>query len=119
VLLRQIAAAGMLVAAASLAAGLVASHQGEDVRTAVFLTLGLGQLVVALALRAPRLGWDWRERGLEASVLLAGVFQLAGVAVPGVRELLGTAPVAPLTMAVVLALAVLPGVVVAVARRVR
>ena len=119
VLLRQIAAAGMLVGAASLAAGLVASHQGEDVRTAVFLTLGLGQLVVALALRAPRVGWDWRERGLEASVLLAGAFQLAGVAVPGVRELLGTASVAATTMVVVLALAALPGVVVAVARRVR
>jgi Ca2+-transporting ATPase len=99
-LIGQIVAAGALVAVASLAAGLFASQQGEDVRTAVFLTLGLGQLAVALALRAPRTGWDWRERGLEVAVLLAAACQLTGVAIPGVRELLGTEPLAAATTVV-------------------
>jgi Ca2+-transporting ATPase len=115
-LLGQIVAAGALVAVASLAAGLFASQQGEDVRTAVFLTLGLGQLAVALALRAPRAGWDWRERGLEAAVLLAAACQLTGVAIPGVRELLGTEPLAAVTTVVLVILAALPGALVALAR---
>jgi len=117
VLLSQIAFAGLLVAVASLAAGLLASQNGADVRTAVFLTLGLGQLAVALALRAPRTGWDWRERGLELAVLLAGACQLAGVAVPGVRELLGTEPIGLGTTLLLAAIAVAPAVLVAVARR--
>jgi Ca2+-transporting ATPase len=52
-LLRQIVAAGALVAATSLLAGWWAVREGGSVQTAVFLTLGLGQLAVALALRAP------------------------------------------------------------------
>jgi len=118
-LIGQIVAAGALVAVASLAAGLLSSHQGEDVRTGVFLTLGLGQLAVALALRAPRTGWDWRERGLEVAVLLAAACQLTGVAIPGVRELLGTEQLAVGTTLGLVALAGLPGVVVALARRSR
>jgi Ca2+-transporting ATPase len=116
-LIGQIIAAGALVSVASLAAGLLASHQGEDVRTAVFLTLGLGQLAVALALRAPRTGWDWRERGLEIAILLAGTCQLTGVAVPGVRELLGTEPVGMTFTLALVVLAALPGVAVALWRR--
>ena len=115
-LVGQILAAGALVSVASLAAGLLASHQGEHVRTAVFVTLGLGQLAVALALRAPRTGWDWRERGLEVAVLLAGACQLAGVAVPGLRDLLGTEPVALGTALMLFALAALPGVAIAAFR---
>jgi Ca2+-transporting ATPase len=118
-LIGQIVVAGALVSIVSLAAGLLASHQGEDVRTAVFLTLGLGQLAVALALRAPRVGWDWRERGLEVAVLLAAACQLTGVAIPGVRELLGTEPLALGTALVLVALAGLPGVLVALTRRPR
>lgn len=116
-LVGQIAAAGLLVAVASLAAGLLASKHDADVRTAVFLTLGLGQLGVALALRAPRTGWDWRERGLELSVVLAGACQLAGVAVPGVRELLGTEPVGVGLTVILAAIASVPAALVAVARR--
>jgi Ca2+-transporting ATPase len=117
VLVTQIAAAGLLVAVASLAAGMLARQQEADVRTAVFLTLGLGQLAVALALRAPRSGWDWRERGLELAVLLAGAFQVAGVAVPAARGLLGTEPVGGGMTLALAAIASLPAVVVAVADR--
>ncbi|GAB3262335.1 cation-translocating P-type ATPase [Nocardioides dilutus] len=116
-LIGQIVAAGVMVSIASLAAGLLASYLGEDVRTAVFLTLGLGQLAVALALRAPRTGWDWRERGLEVAVLLAAACQLTGVAIPGVRELLGTEPVGGTTMLLLLSLAALPGILVALTGR--
>lgn len=118
-LLTQIAAAGLLVTLASLAAGLLASQLGADVRTAVFLTLGLGQLAVALALRAPRTGWDWRERGLEVAVVLAGACQVAGVAVPGLRDLLGTEPVGPGLAVVLAAIAAAPAVLVAVTGRAR
>jgi Ca2+-transporting ATPase len=116
-LVGQILATGALLSVASLVAGLLASQQEQDVRTAVFLTLGLGQLAVALALRAPRSGWDWRERGLEVAILLAGACQLAGIAVPGVRELLGTEPVDVGTAVLLLLLAAVPGMLVAGWRR--
>jgi Ca2+-transporting ATPase len=105
-----------VVAVASLAAGAGAAWLGTDAPTAVFLTLGLAQLGVALALRAPRSRGAWRERGLEAAVLVAGAFQLAGVAVPGLRDLLGTAPLSPAGLALAVSLAVVPGLVVAVTR---
>src|SRR5262245_28442705 len=117
----QIAFAGALVAATSFAAGAWAWWHGDDVRTAVFLTLGLGQLAVALALRSPRAqgaSWrSWRERGLELAVLLAGGLQVAGVALPVLRELLGTEVPDLAALVVCLVLAALPGVVVALSRR--
>ena len=65
----QIAFAGLMVAAVSLLSGVWAAGHDADVQTAVFLTLGLGQLSVAVALRAPRSRpawrWRWHERGLE------------------------------------------------------
>ncbi|HCB06668.1 MAG TPA: ATPase, partial [Nocardioides bacterium] len=117
-LVRQIALVGALVAASSLAAGLGADAGGADPRTAVFLTLGLAQLVVALALRAPRSsGWRWDERGLELAVLLAAIWQFGGVAVPGLRALLGTAPLSAGWVLICVGLAALPGIVVALGRR--
>jgi Ca2+-transporting ATPase len=116
VLASQVGFAGAVVAVASLAAGAGAAWLGTDAPTAVFLTLGLAQLGVALALRAPRSRGAWRERGLEAAVLVAGAFQLAGVAVPGLRDLLGTAPLSPAGLALAVSLAVVPGLVVAVTR---
>ena len=117
-LVGQVLVAGALVSAVSLVAGLLAAHRDGHVQTAVFLTLGLSQLAVALALRAPRTGWRWRERGLEVAVLLAGLCQVAGVLVPGVRELLGTESIEWSTAATLVALAAVPGVCVAVSRRV-
>ena len=59
-----------MVAAVSLLAGVWAAGHDADVQTAVFLTLGLGQLSVAVALRAPRSRpawrWRWHERGLSS-----------------------------------------------------
>ncbi|HEX5086394.1 MAG TPA: cation-transporting P-type ATPase [Nocardioides sp.] len=119
VLVKQIVFAGALVTAVSLAAGSWADLSGGDVRTAVFVTLGLAQLWLALALRAPRSGaWAaWRERGLEAAVALAATLQLAGVAVPGLRELLGTVPLGADGLLVTLVLSALPALVVRLSRR--
>jgi Ca2+-transporting ATPase len=118
VLVRQIALAGALVACASLGAGLWADRQGHDVQTAVFVTLGLGQLGVALALRSPRRpGWQWRERGLELAVLAAGTLQVAGALVPGLRELLGVEPTSMPELLILIAIGVVPGLLIAGSRR--
>ena len=117
----KIVFAGTLVAVVSLAAGWWADSRGAGVRTAVFLTLGLGQLAVALALRAPRSRpwWRWRreERGLEVAVLLAAGCQVAGVAVPALRDLLGTQVPDLTTTACAAILAAVPGLCVALTRR--
>jgi Ca2+-transporting ATPase len=118
VLVRQIALAGALLACASLGAGLWAERQGHDVQTAVFVTLGLGQLGVALALRSPRgPGWQWRERGLELAVLAAGTLQVAGALVPGLRELLGVEPTSMPELLILIAIGVVPGLLIAGSRR--
>ncbi|MGZ4749390.1 MAG: cation-translocating P-type ATPase [Oryzihumus sp.] len=109
---------GAAIGVVTLAAGLLAKGYGEHVQTWVFLTLGLTQLVVALALRAPRAGTSWRDRGLEAAVAGAAVLQVAGVAVPALRDLLGTQPVGLAHVPLLLALSVLPGLLVLLERRV-
>ena len=109
-----------LVAATSLAAGWWAFDRDTDFQTAVFLTLGLGQLSVALALRAPRSRPVWRlrwnERGLELAVLAAAVCQVAGAVVPGLHVLLGTEPVSAQELLVLVAAGAVPGLVVAASR---
>ena len=110
------ATAGLLTATVSLVAGWLAFRAGGPVQTVVFLTLGLGQLGVALALRAPRHGATWRDRGLEAAVLVAGLCQLAGVLVPGLRDLLGTDALAGQQILVLSAAAAIPGLAVAAGR---
>ena len=115
-LLRQIVVAGLMMATVSLATGWLAWLDGGPVQTVVFLTLGLGQLGVALALRAPRRNTSWRDRGLEVAVLVAAACQLAGVLVPGLRELLGTEALAGRDIVVLMAAAALPGLLVAAGR---
>jgi len=118
-LVRQIATAGLALAVTALAAGWWAGSQDVDVRTSVFLTLGLGQLFVALALRAPRARtWRWEERSLELAVLLAGAAQLAGVLVPGLRHLLGAEPLGALALGVATVLSAVPALLVRVSRSV-
>jgi Ca2+-transporting ATPase len=116
VLARQIVTAGLMTAAVSLTAGWLAYRSGGPLQTVVFLTLGLGQLGVALALRAPRGKGSWRDRGLELSVLAAGACQVAGVLVPGLRDLLGTEALASRDLLVLLVAAGVPGLFVATGR---
>ncbi|MFZ5848009.1 MAG: cation-translocating P-type ATPase [Actinomycetota bacterium] len=113
---RQILGTGVVIGAVSLVAGLLAESRGEDIQTWVFLTLGLAQLGVALALRAPREGAGWRARGLEAAVAGAAVLQVAGVLFGPLRGLLGTEPVTLSVFGLLLALSVVPGLLIALER---
>jgi P-type Ca2+ transporter type 2C len=109
---RQIAAIGTLIAGVSLAAGVVAQGAGADVRSAVFAALGLGQLAVALGLRARVGRRRLAQRGLEVAVLGALVLQVLAVYLPALNELLGTVPLPLPVLATAFALALLPGIAV-------
>ncbi|WP_225914927.1 cation-translocating P-type ATPase [Nocardioides jiangsuensis] len=115
-LARRIVRTGILIGLVSLGAGLLAQSRGEHVQTWVFLTIGLAQLGVAMALRAPRNGAGWKARGLEFAVLGAGLLQVAGVLVPGLRDLLGTEPVTWSTFLLLLGLSLVPGLLILVER---
>jgi P-type Ca2+ transporter type 2C len=116
---RQILGTGVVIGAVSLVAGLLAHAQGEHVQTWVFLTLGLAQLGVALALRAPRGDTGWRGRGLEAAVAGAALLQVGGVLFEPLRVLLGTEPVTGPVFLMLLGLSVVPGLLIGVERLVR
>jgi Ca2+-transporting ATPase len=113
-LVGQIVVAGAMIAAVSLAAGLLAASQGESVQTWVFLTLGLAQLGLALALRAPRHGLRWSSRGLEAAAVTAAALQLTAVTWSPLQDLLGTQAVGSADLVLLMGLAFLPGLVTAV-----
>jgi Ca2+-transporting ATPase len=104
----------LAVAAAALTVGalVVGGLTPGDVagqRTAVFLTLGLGQLGVALALRS-RSDVRRRARGLVGGVVAAFVLMALAVYAPGLDTLLETVPPALPTLAVVGVAAAVPGV---------
>ncbi|HLN78159.1 MAG TPA: cation-transporting P-type ATPase [Nocardioidaceae bacterium] len=115
----QIVSTGIVIGLVSLAAGLLAQSHAEDVQTWVFLTIGLAQLGVALALRAPRGDAGWRGRGLELAVAGAALLQVAGVLLPPLRELLSTEPVSSQDFLMLLGLSVIPGVVIGIERLLR
>ena len=116
---RQILGTGVVIGVVSLVAGLLAHAQGEHVQTWVFLTLGLAQLGVALALRAPRGDAGWRGRGLEAAVAGAALLQVGGVLFEPLRGLLGTEPVTGPVFLLLLGLSVVPGLLIGVERMIR
>jgi Ca2+-transporting ATPase len=111
-LARQIALTGACIWAAALGAGLWADSVGWHVQTSIFLTLGLAQLGVALALRTPRPHRSLSQRGLEAAVVGAALLQVAGVFLPSLQSLLGTRPVGLEELVVLTALAAVPGLLV-------
>ncbi|MCA1982634.1 cation-translocating P-type ATPase [Nocardioides nematodiphilus] len=106
---RQVLLIGALIAVVALTAGLLVSDNAQVQRSAVFLTLGLAQLGVALALRRRS---DRRHvlGFLDLAVASSVVLQLAAVFVPWLAELLGTRPLPLADTAVVLALGIVPGV---------
>jgi P-type Ca2+ transporter type 2C len=113
---RQIAATGLMITVVTLVAGALALRDGH-LQTWVFLTLGLAQLGVALALRSPRAGLGWRSRGLEAAVAVSAVLQVLAVLWGPLQSLLGTQAVAATDLALLLGLSALPGLALAGARR--
>jgi Ca2+-transporting ATPase len=113
---RQILTTGAVISVVSIAAGLLATAYSGHVQTWIFLTLGLAQLGVALALRAPRKGASWKARGLEYAVLGAALLQVAGILVPALRDLLGTRPVTWDWFLILFGMSLVPGLVIAVLR---
>jgi Ca2+-transporting ATPase len=115
---RAVLGTGALIAAVTLAAGVVAHQAGHPWQSVVFLVLGLAQLGVALAVRAPR---DRQHRyansGLLAAVAVSAVLQVAGVLVPALRALLGTEALGPVALITCGAVAALPGLAVHLAFR--
>jgi Ca2+-transporting ATPase len=99
-----------------LASGVAAHLLGGAWQSVVFVVLGLGQLGVALAVRARRVPGGDRNPSLLAAVALSAVLQLAGVLVGPLRELLGTAPLTGAQLLACVAVAAVPGVVVALTR---
>jgi Ca2+-transporting ATPase len=108
-LLGQIVVSGLLIALVSVIAGLLAREQGWHVQTAIFLTLGLAQLGLALALRAPRRRGSFAHRGLEVAVAAAAGLQVLAVAWQPLRDLLGTELLPFTGVASVVLLAAVPG----------
>ena len=114
-LVAQIVWGGLLIGGVSLAAGLMAPE--SQMQTWVFLTLGLAQLGVALAIRAPRADLGWRARGLEAAVLIAVALQVLAVTWTPVWELLGTHPITSEDALLLVVLSAIPGVTLAAQRK--
>lgn len=108
---RRVAWTGALIAVVTLGVAWWSYRDGGPWQTVVFLTLGLAQLGVAVALR--RWGGGWRPRFLDLAVAGAVLLQLAGVFLPPLRALLGTEPLDATSLAVAAVAAILPGLVVA------
>ena len=115
-LVREIGLTAAMIAVVALAAGLWSDD--DRTQTSVFLCLGLAQLWLALALRAPRSGAGWRARGLEAAVAAAAALLVAAVAWAPLRDLLDAAPVSPGQAGAIAVLAAGPALVVAVRNRI-
>jgi Ca2+-transporting ATPase len=114
---RAVLAVGTVIALVALGGGVLVHRYGGPAQTMVFLILGLAQLGVALAVRAPR------ERGapgntwLGLAVATSALLLLGAVLVVPLRELLGTAALTPPELLAAVAVATLPGVGLAVLRR--
>ncbi|MCO8277938.1 cation-transporting P-type ATPase [Actinoplanes sp. TRM 88003] len=108
-LLRSVLAGGACLAVVVLAAGLVAQAMDRPWQSVVFVTLGLAQLGVALAVRAKAAPGTPRNRSLFLAVALSAVLQVAGVLLPPLQTLLGTETLSLYELPACAALAVLPG----------
>ncbi len=109
---------GLGIAVVALGVGLLASAYGRPWQSMLFLVLGLGQLGVALAVRAPRTPGGDRNPMLGWAVALSAGLMVAGVTVPVLRDLLGTGPLSFTDWAWCVGAALLPGLGLLAAKRV-
>jgi Ca2+-transporting ATPase len=112
-----IAWTGLGLAAVALGVGVFAAHHDRPWQSMLFLVLGLGQLGVALAVRARRTPGGDRNPALGAAVALSALLLLAGVTLPPLRDLLGTTALSLTDWAWCAGLSVLPGLGVLAVRR--
>jgi Ca2+-transporting ATPase len=107
---------GTVIATCVLAAAVAAAHTGAPWQSIAFVVLGLAQLGVALAVRAPRRPGGSRNRALAAAIALSGILQVAAVSWEPLRILLGTQPLTAGQLAGCAAVATLPGAGLATVR---
>ncbi|MBM2616367.1 cation-transporting P-type ATPase [Actinoplanes sp. LDG1-06] len=109
-LLASVLAGGLCLATVTLAAGVVAARWDRPWQSIMFVTLGLAQLGVALAVRAKAAPGVRRNWSLLAAVATSGLLQVAGVLLPPLQTLLGTEPLTGAELAVCAVVATIPGV---------
>ncbi|GAA1770928.1 cation-transporting P-type ATPase [Luedemannella helvata] len=110
---------GAFIAAVVLGVAVWAHAAGAPWQTMAFVTLGLAQLGVALAVRVPRGRGRPGNPALGVAVALSALLQLAAVGFGPLRALLHTSPLTWTQLAVCVAAAVLPGAAVATVSAVR
>lgn len=114
---RDVLLTGGLIAAVVLGAGVLAARWDRPWQSVVFVVLGLAQLGVALAVRAPRTGGPGhRNPALPAAVALSALLQVAGVLLPPLRGLLGTEPLGAAELLACAVVSTLPGLVLRLTR---
>jgi Ca2+-transporting ATPase len=116
-LARAIGWTGLAIGVVALGVGLTAAAHDRPWQSMLFLVLGLSQLGVALAVRAPRVPGGERNLMLAGAVAASALFMIAGVTIPVLRDLLGTLPLSLLDWGWCAAASVLPGLGVAAVRR--
>jgi Ca2+-transporting ATPase len=107
---------GTVIGACVLGAALAARAVGAPWQSVAFVVLGLAQLGVAFAVRAPRRRGGPGNRGLTIAVLTSGVLQIAGVVWQPLRFLLHTDPLSVSELLACAAVAAIPGGALAVTR---
>lgn len=116
---RSVLWTGFLITLSVLGVALWAERRGMPWQSMAFVTLGLAQLGVALAVRAPRGPGREGNPWLGLAVALSVALQVAAVAVGPLRELFGTVPLTVGALAACFAAAVLPGGAIALLRGLR
>jgi Ca2+-transporting ATPase len=107
---------GTVIGGCVLAAALIAARLGLPWQSVAFVVLGLAQLGVAFAVRAPRRRGGPGNRALTAAVLTSGVLQIAGVTWEPLRYLLHTDPLTVPQLLGCAAVAAVPGAALAITR---
>ncbi|HVW86538.1 MAG TPA: cation-translocating P-type ATPase, partial [Bryobacteraceae bacterium] len=109
---RSIARNGLLLGAASLAAGYLCGRASQSHwQTAIFLTLGLSQLLLALALHsdtAPLPATIWANKSIVGAVLLCALLQFATMQWEPLRMTLHTTLLSGPEIAICMAFSAVP-----------
>ncbi|GIJ79360.1 Ca2+-transporting ATPase [Micromonospora phaseoli] len=109
---------GALISAVTLGAGVLAVAWDRPWQSVVFIVLGLAQLGVALAVRAPRPPGARRGNlALPLAVVVSALLQVAGVLLAPLRDLLGTEPLSVRDLLACAMISVLPGLILRATRR--
>jgi P-type Ca2+ transporter type 2C len=110
----NIAMAATALTVTALLVGALTGPTAEQ-RTAIFLTLGLGQLAVAWAIRARPVSRPRRARGLQVAISAAALLLVVATFLGPLQALLGTRQLGVFALGAAVLAAVVPGLVIRVA----